>query len=48
MQSLMLLTRLLQEDFVKWKGTLFYRFVVAIVDESEDIKEFGKLPALVV
>jgi len=37
-QTLMSLTRLLQEDFVKWKGTFFYHFVVAIVDDSEDIR----------
>jgi condensin-2 complex subunit D3 len=40
-QSLMLLTRLLQEDFVKWRGTLFYRFLVSLVDESPDIQQFG-------
>ncbi|PRP83328.1 condensin-2 complex subunit D3 [Planoprotostelium fungivorum] len=37
-QTLMSLTTLLQEDFVKWKGIFFYRFVVAMVDESEDIR----------
>jgi condensin-2 complex subunit D3 len=37
----MMLTRLLQEDFVKWKGSLFYRFLVAVVDDSLDVQQFG-------
>ncbi len=41
-QTLILLTRLLQEDFVKWKGTLFYRFVVSLADPSNEIRLFGK------
>uniref|UniRef100_A0AAQ6IKW9 Condensin-2 complex subunit D3 n=1 Tax=Anabas testudineus TaxID=64144 RepID=A0AAQ6IKW9_ANATE len=31
-QTLIMLTNLLQEEFVKWKGSLFFRFVVALVD----------------
>jgi condensin-2 complex subunit D3 len=30
-----------QEDYVKWKGPLFYRFVVALVDESPAVRQFG-------
>lgn len=42
-QTLILLTRLLQEDFVKWqKGNLFYRFIVAFVDESPVVQNFGE------
>ncbi|KAL7383049.1 hypothetical protein ABVT39_003969 [Epinephelus coioides] len=31
-QTLIMLTNLLQEEFVKWKGSLFFRFMVALVD----------------
>uniref|UniRef100_A0A8C2WX32 Non-SMC condensin II complex, subunit D3 n=1 Tax=Cyclopterus lumpus TaxID=8103 RepID=A0A8C2WX32_CYCLU len=31
-QTLIMLTNLLQEEFVKWKGPLFFRFMVALVD----------------
>uniref|UniRef100_A0A3Q3WCI5 Condensin-2 complex subunit D3 n=1 Tax=Mola mola TaxID=94237 RepID=A0A3Q3WCI5_MOLML len=31
-QTLIMLTNLLQEGFVKWKGSLFFRFMVALVD----------------
>ncbi|CAG6018121.1 unnamed protein product [Menidia menidia] len=31
-QTLIMLTNLLQEDFVKWKGSLFFRFLIALVD----------------
>ncbi|XP_049457118.1 condensin-2 complex subunit D3 [Epinephelus fuscoguttatus] len=31
-QTLVMLTNLLQEEFVKWKGSLFFRFMVALVD----------------
>ncbi|KAM9364165.1 LOW QUALITY PROTEIN: condensin-2 complex subunit D3-L-like [Pholidichthys leucotaenia] len=30
--TLITLTNLLQEEFVKWKGSLFFRFMVALVD----------------
>lgn len=32
----------MQEDYVKWKGPLFYRFVVALVDESPAVRQFGE------
>uniref|UniRef100_A0AAX7TWJ8 Condensin complex subunit 1 C-terminal domain-containing protein n=1 Tax=Astatotilapia calliptera TaxID=8154 RepID=A0AAX7TWJ8_ASTCA len=31
-QTLIMLTNLLQEEFVKWKGSLFFDFMVALVD----------------
>lgn len=31
-----------QEDFLKWKGSLFYRFVMAVVDENAEIRQFGE------
>lgn len=31
-QTLIMLTNLLQEEFVKWKGSLFFRFMVVLVD----------------
>ncbi|KAM9804090.1 condensin-2 complex subunit D3 [Neosynchiropus ocellatus] len=31
-QTVTMLTNLLQEEFVKWKGSLFFRFMVALVD----------------
>ncbi|XP_061601386.1 condensin-2 complex subunit D3 [Cololabis saira] len=31
-QTVIMLTNLLQEEFVKWKGSLFFRFMVTLVD----------------
>ncbi|KAK7812740.1 hypothetical protein U0070_012403, partial [Myodes glareolus] len=36
-QTLILLTNLLQEEYVKWKGCLFFRFVSTLVDPQPDI-----------
>nr|XP_058971616.1 condensin-2 complex subunit D3-L-like [Pocillopora verrucosa] len=41
-QTLTVLTHLLQEDFVKWKGALFYRFITTIVDEDQEIRKFAE------
>jgi condensin-2 complex subunit D3 len=30
-----------QEDYVKWKGALFFRFVSTLVDADPDIQRFG-------
>lgn len=30
-----------QEDYVKWKGPLFFRFITALVDEDIQIRKFG-------
>ncbi|XP_072557992.1 condensin-2 complex subunit D3-L-like isoform X1 [Paramormyrops kingsleyae] len=36
-QTLILLTNLLQEEFVKWRGSLFFRFVAVLVDPEPKI-----------
>ncbi|NXN20902.1 CNDD3 protein, partial [Nycticryphes semicollaris] len=41
-QTLILLTNLLQEEFVKWKDCLFFRFISVLVDPSPDIVRFGE------
>ncbi|NXD82346.1 CNDD3 protein, partial [Halcyon senegalensis] len=41
-QTLILLTNLLQEEFVKWKDSLFFRFVSVLVDPNPDIARFGE------
>uniref|UniRef100_A0AAR2IUB3 Condensin complex subunit 1 C-terminal domain-containing protein n=1 Tax=Pygocentrus nattereri TaxID=42514 RepID=A0AAR2IUB3_PYGNA len=38
-QTLIMLTNLLQEEFVKWKGSLFYRFAAALVDPDPSIAD---------
>ncbi|XP_042656314.1 condensin-2 complex subunit D3 isoform X2 [Tyto alba] len=41
-QTLILLTNLLQEEFVKWKDGLFFRFISVLVDPDPDIVRFGE------
>ncbi|XP_053126164.1 condensin-2 complex subunit D3 isoform X2 [Hemicordylus capensis] len=41
-QTLILLTNLLQEEFVKWKGSLFFRFVSTLVDPNQDIASLAE------
>ncbi|XP_075822590.1 condensin-2 complex subunit D3 isoform X1 [Microtus pennsylvanicus] len=41
-QTLILLTNLLQEEYVKWKGCLFFRFVSTLVDPQPDIASLGE------
>ncbi|XP_064029142.1 condensin-2 complex subunit D3 isoform X2 [Pogoniulus pusillus] len=41
-QTLILLTNLLQEEFVKWKDSLFFRFVSVLVDPDPDIARFAE------
>ncbi|KAK3583282.1 hypothetical protein CHS0354_011171 [Potamilus streckersoni] len=41
-QTLTLITRLLQEDFLKWKGVLFYRFITTLLDDCKEIAEFAE------
>ncbi|NXW28841.1 CNDD3 protein, partial [Phaetusa simplex] len=41
-QTLILLTNLLQEEFVKWKDCLFFRFVSVLVDLNPDIARFAE------
>lgn len=40
-QTFILLSRLLQRDYVKWRGVLFLRFLLSLVDESEKIKQLA-------
>jgi condensin-2 complex subunit D3 len=39
-----LLTKLLAEDYIKWKGVLLYRFLGALADPSATVAEFGTVP----
>ncbi|NXJ10790.1 CNDD3 protein, partial [Odontophorus gujanensis] len=41
-QTLILITNLLQEEFVKWKDCLFFRFVSVLVDPNPDIARFAE------
>ncbi|XP_014112787.1 PREDICTED: condensin-2 complex subunit D3 [Pseudopodoces humilis] len=41
-QTLILLTNLLQEEFVKWKDGLFFWFVSVLVDPNPDIARFAE------
>ena len=38
-QPLTLLASLIQEDHVKWKGSLFFRFISTLLDE--ELRVFG-------
>ncbi|KAK3189568.1 hypothetical protein Dsin_029129 [Dipteronia sinensis] len=40
-QTFILLSRLLQRDYVKWRGVLFLRFLLSLVDESEKIRHLA-------
>ncbi|GMI80109.1 Condensin [Hibiscus trionum] len=40
-QTFILLSRLLQRDYVKWRGVLFLRFLLCLVDESEKIRQLA-------
>ncbi|KAE9594235.1 putative armadillo-like helical, condensin subunit 1/Condensin-2 complex subunit D3 [Lupinus albus] len=40
-QTFILLSRLLQRDYVKWRGVLFLRFLLSLVDRSEKIKQLA-------
>jgi hypothetical protein len=31
----------MQRDYLKWRGTLFHRFLLALVDESEKIRQLA-------
>ncbi|XP_061237648.1 condensin-2 complex subunit D3 isoform X7 [Bos javanicus] len=42
-QALLLLTGLLQEDFVRWKGCLFFRFVITVVDPNPEVASTGEV-----
>uniref|UniRef100_A0A671KDB8 Condensin-2 complex subunit D3 n=1 Tax=Sinocyclocheilus anshuiensis TaxID=1608454 RepID=A0A671KDB8_9TELE len=38
-QTLIMLTNLLQEEYVKWKGALFFRFAIVLVDPDPAIAD---------
>ncbi|KAH1110818.1 hypothetical protein GYH30_009571 [Glycine max] len=40
-QTFILLSRLLQRDYVKWKGVLFLVFLLSLGDESEKIRQLA-------
>ncbi|KAL7104932.1 hypothetical protein ACP275_07G013100 [Erythranthe tilingii] len=40
-QTFILLSRLLQRDYVKWRGVLFLRFLLCLVDDSENIRQLA-------
>ncbi|KAM0894265.1 hypothetical protein ACQ4PT_024593 [Festuca glaucescens] len=40
-QTFVLLTKLLQRDYVKWRGVLFLRFLPSLVDDSEKIRHLS-------
>uniref|UniRef100_A0A7N0UIQ3 Condensin complex subunit 1 C-terminal domain-containing protein n=1 Tax=Kalanchoe fedtschenkoi TaxID=63787 RepID=A0A7N0UIQ3_KALFE len=40
-QTFILLSRLLQRDYVKWRGVLFLRFLLSLVDDSEKIRHLA-------
>lgn len=41
--TLCLLTQLLQAEYVKWKGALFFRYVVVLVDESAELRDLTRV-----
>ncbi|OAE23585.1 hypothetical protein AXG93_4316s1160 [Marchantia polymorpha subsp. ruderalis] len=41
-QTFVLLSRLLQRDYVKWRGMLFHRFLLMLVDDSPKISQLAK------
>ncbi|KAM3755017.1 hypothetical protein ACB098_02G007400 [Castanea mollissima] len=41
-QTFILLSRLLQRDYVYWGGVLFLRFLLSHVDESEKIRQLAE------
>ncbi|XP_078445415.1 binding protein [Wolffia australiana] len=40
-QTFILLSRLVQRDYIKWKGVLFRRFLLTLVDESDKIRHLA-------
>jgi condensin-2 complex subunit D3 len=41
-QALALLANLLMKDYVKWRGPLFHRFTLAIVDPSPAVRQLAE------
>ncbi|VDM19868.1 unnamed protein product, partial [Wuchereria bancrofti] len=42
-QTLMLLTHLIKEQFVRWAGQIMYRFVSTILDENKEVREYAEM-----
>jgi condensin-2 complex subunit D3 len=40
--TLLILTQLLQEDYLKWKSSLFFRFLTSIVDPSPTVRKMAE------
>uniref|UniRef100_A0A915CTU7 Condensin complex subunit 1 C-terminal domain-containing protein n=1 Tax=Ditylenchus dipsaci TaxID=166011 RepID=A0A915CTU7_9BILA len=41
-QTLMLLTNLIKEQFLKWEGSIIYRFVTALLDPERCIRKYAE------
>ncbi|GAB4813688.1 hypothetical protein N2152v2_000734 [Parachlorella kessleri] len=41
-QALALLANLLQKDYVKWRGPLFHRFLLALIDDSTRVRALAE------
>jgi condensin-2 complex subunit D3 len=41
--AILILSNLLLQDYIKWKGVLFYRFLAATVDEDATVANLAKL-----
>jgi len=41
-QALALLANLLMKDYVKWRGALFHRFALALVDSSPAVRNLAE------
>lgn len=41
-QALALLANLLMKDYVKWRGALFHRFALALVDTSPAVRNLAE------
>lgn len=40
--TLLLLSQLLQEDYIKWKGMMWQRWIMTIVDSDQRVSTVGK------
>lgn len=32
-----------QEEYVKWKGVLFFYYITTLIDENQEIKDLGNI-----
>ncbi|VDM97448.1 unnamed protein product [Thelazia callipaeda] len=42
-QTLMLLTHLLKEQYIRWEGQIMYRFVSTILDENKEVRDYAEM-----